>query len=92
MQTENYRANIKEALNTLVIVNQSIYDSLIPIAMQGELKEFNDGVPIGEVHNFDFDLFKSCEDINIRLLVKLIVNVNETFETIKNINAIEYEH
>ena len=57
--------------------------------MQGELKEFNDSVPIGEVHQFEFDVFKNCDDTNIQLLVKLIENIGETFETIKNINSIE---
>lgn len=89
MQTDNYKENLKEALKNLIMVNKSIYDSIIPIAMQGELKEFNDSVPIGEVHQFDFDVFKNCDDTNIQLLVKLIENVEETFETIKNLNSIE---
>lgn len=88
MQTDNYRENLKEALENLISVNKSIYDSILPIAMQGELKEFNDSVPIGEVHNFDFDVFKNCDDTNIQLLVKLIENVEETFQSIKNINSI----
>ena len=59
--------------------------------MQGELKEWNDTVPIGEVHEFDFMLFKNSADTNILLLVKLMEAVDSTFESIKNINAIEIE-
>ena len=59
--------------------------------MQGDLKEFNDAVPIGEVHQFDFELFKNSVDTNIQLLVKLMETVDETFESIKNINSLKLD-
>ena len=89
MQTDNYKENIKDALKNLIKVNRSIFDSLISISMQGELKEWNDSVPIGETHQFDFTIFKNSDDTNIQLLVKLIEKVDETFESIRNINSIK---
>jgi len=62
MQTDNYRENLKEALKNLIRVNESIYGSIIDVSMQGELKEFNDAVPIGEVHHLEFELFKNSDD------------------------------
>ena len=59
--------------------------------MTGELNEWSRSVPIGETHNFDFDLFKNCSDTNIQLLVKLIEKVDETYQTINNVNAIVME-
>ncbi len=59
--------------------------------MQGDLKEWNDTVPIGETHQFDFELFKNSGDTNVQLLVKLIETVDTTFETIKNINSIQLD-
>ncbi|MFZ6025871.1 MAG: hypothetical protein ACOYVG_15625 [Bacteroidota bacterium] len=91
MQTENYKENLKEALRNLIRVNESIFNSLIDISMQGDLKEWNDSVPIGETHQFDFELFKNSGDTNIQLLVKLIETVHTTFETIKNINSIQLD-
>ncbi len=91
MQTENYRENLKEALKNLIKVNGIIYYSCIDIVMQGELKEWNKSVPIGEVHQFDFELFKNSDDTNIQLLVKLMETVDETFETIKNINSLKLD-
>ena len=91
MQTENYRENLKEALKNLVRVNESIYSSIIDVSMQGELKEFNDAVPIGEVHQLDFELFKNSDDTNVQLLIKLMETVDETFESIKNINSIKLD-
>lgn len=91
MQTDNYRENIKEALKNLIRVNESIYGSIIDVSMQGDLKDFNDAVPIGEVHHFDFELFKNSDDTNVQLLIKLMETVDETFESIKNINSIKLD-
>lgn len=91
MQSEEYRECLKDALKNLVTVNETIYDSIVPIAMTGELKEWSKSVPIGEVHHFDFELFKNCADTNLQLLIKLIEKVDETYHSIKNINGIEIE-
>lgn len=91
MQPDNYKENLKEALKNLIKVNESIFNSLFDISMQGDLKEWNNAVPIGETHQFDFELFKNSGDTNIQLLVKLIENVDATFETIKNINNIQLD-
>lgn len=91
MQTEEYRESLKEALKNLIKVNESLFDSVVPLSMQGDLKEWNDLVPIGEVHQFDFEIFKNSSDTNIQLLIKLMETVDATYEHIKNINSIEIE-
>lgn len=88
MQPNYYKENLKSAIINLINVNNSIYDSIIGISMQGELKDFNDSVPIGEVHQFDFEVFKNSSDTNVQLLIKLMEKVEETFESIANINSI----
>ena len=91
MQTENYKQILKDAILNLIKINQSIYHSSVPIMMAGEMKEWNDTVPIGETHNFDYEIFKNSNDTNIQLLIKLIENVDATFHSLKNINNIEIE-
>jgi hypothetical protein len=91
MQTPDYKENLKDALANLIKVNESIFNSMVSITMQGELKEWSDAVPPGETHNFDFEIFKNSTDTNIQLLVKLIEKVDETFNTIKNLNSIEVD-
>jgi len=91
MQSENYKETLRDALENLVKVNESIFDSMVTIALQGELKEWNNAVSIGEVHQFDYQIFKNSEDTNIRLLVKIIEHVDETYESIKNLNSIKME-
>jgi hypothetical protein len=89
MQSEGYRENLKEVLNVLRTANENIYDSMVQILMQGEMKEWNNDVPVGEVHHFDFELFKNSSDTNIQLLVKVIEKVDETYHSIENINGIK---
>jgi hypothetical protein len=91
MNFKYYHSNLKDALKNLIAVKHSIYGSIIDISMQGELSEWNDSVPIGEFHEFDFEIFKNSDDINIQLLVELFEKVNETFETIKGINYIDLD-
>jgi hypothetical protein len=89
MQQESYQANLKEALKNLTKVNKSIYNSIIDISMQGDLKEWNNKISIGETFQFDFELFKNSEDTNISLLVELIEKVDSTYQAIKNINGLD---
>ncbi|WP_037369394.1 hypothetical protein [Sediminibacterium sp. C3] len=91
MHPNHYHETIKEALNTLIGVNDSIYNSIVNISMQWELKEFNDAVPIGETHQLDFEIFKHSSDTNIQLLIQLIGKEEETFDNLANINGIEIE-
>ena len=37
MQSEDYRETLEDALKNLFEVNRRIYDSIIPVAMTGEL-------------------------------------------------------
>lgn len=91
MQSEGYKECLKDALEKLVKANESIYNCMIDILMQGEMKEWNDQVPIGEVHNFEYELFKNSTDTNIQLLVKLMETIDGTYNSIKNINSIKMD-
>lgn len=59
--------------------------------MQGDLKEWDDTISIGETYKFDFEIFKNSSDTNIQLLVELIEKIDATYHTIKNINGIDDE-
>ena len=76
-----------EALKNLISVNESIFDSLVYISKQSELKEWNNSVTNGETHNFDFDIFTNSSDTIIQLLIILIEQVDETFNSLTNING-----
>ena len=87
-QSEQYQKCLKEALENLAKVNRSMFDSLVQIETQGELKEWVSSVPIGEIHQFDVELFRNSGDTNVHLFVKLIESVEGTYQSIKNINGL----
>lgn len=89
MAAGNYKDSIKEALQALVKANEIIFDSLINVETQGDLKEWNSTVPEGEIHQFDFEIFRNSADLNIQLLVKLMENIGETYQSLLNINGLE---
>ncbi|MBX3164112.1 MAG: hypothetical protein KF900_06485 [Bacteroidetes bacterium] len=89
MQSENYRENLEDALRNLLNVYDSIYASIVNVVMQGELKEWNDIIEIGEEYNISYELLKSCDDTNVLLLVELLDKIETTLETLKNINGME---
>ena len=91
MPSDHYKESLKETLKTLKTANEDIFASMIHVLTQGTLKEWNNEVPIGEVHQFDWDLFKNSDDTNIKLLVKLMETVDETYQSIQNINAIKMD-
>lgn len=87
-KSEQYQKCLKEALENLAKVNRSMFDSLVQIETQGELKEWVSSVLIGEIHQFDVELFRNSGDTNVHLFVKLIESVEGTYQSIKNINGL----
>ena len=75
MPTENYRNSLKAALQALVKANEIIFDSLVNVETQGDLNDWNSTVPIGEVHQFDFEIFRNSGDLNVQLILKRLENL-----------------
>jgi hypothetical protein len=91
MQSEGYRESLKDAIQHLDDVGKSIYLSMVQILMTGEMKEWSDGVPQGESHYFNWELFKNSSDSNIQMLVKVVELISETCFSMQNINGIDIE-
>ena len=64
---------------------------MVPVLMTGEMKEWSAEVPIEEVHNFEWQLFKNSTDTNIQLLVRVMELVDETYLSLQNLNDIQVE-
>lgn len=91
MAADNYKDSLKDALQALVKSNEIIFTSLLNLETQGELKEWNATVPLGEVHQFGFEIFKNSNDLNVQLLVNVLENIGETYQSILNINGLEVD-
>lgn len=91
MANENdkkYRAILIDSLNKLSNSRHEVFYSAINLAMSGELAEWNKGIEVGEVITLDKSLLESCEDTNIRLLTSLLIKIEDTFESLANLNSI----
>lgn len=91
MSKEAYRTGLISALEKMIEASNCLFDGAVSIALSGELKEWSDSVPEGEVHTFEFDLLKNSQDGNIRLIVELMEKIEEHYERICNLNGIEVE-
>lgn len=91
MRNEKYKNSLKETVQALVKANDIIFDSLINVETQDDLKEWNLTVPEGEVHQFDFEIFRNSADVNVQLIVKVIETIADTIQSIMNINDFDLD-
>ena len=83
-----YRNLLIETINKLEDFNSIMYDSVLNLSMQGELKEVDDLFENGEIVNFKLADFRELSDQNVRQLIELMDSINKKNQTLKNINAI----
>jgi hypothetical protein len=91
MQTEAYKASVRNALNNLIKANESIFNTMAGIAMQGDLKDWDGLKPYNESHEFDFQLFKASPDKNIHLLVQIVEKIDHSINNLISLNNITLE-
>ncbi len=91
MQTENYKKALRETLENMQSIYGILLDSMLNIAMQDELKEWNEATPIGTEVRFDFEFLNTLDDMNIGLLMKLKNQLDETYQSIESLNGIDFE-
>jgi hypothetical protein len=90
MPTDDYRETLINSVNELINMRSALFDSAFRLAMAGELKEWSDSVPVGETITFTKDIFEGCDDANIQLLTKLLTAVENTCDSICNLNNIPF--
>jgi hypothetical protein len=91
MNKITYRAGLISALDKMIEANNCLFDGAVSIALSGELKDWSDTVPVGEVHTFEFDLLKNSQDSNVRMMIDMMEQIQEMYDRICNLNGIEME-
>lgn len=89
MQEESYRESLTVAVSKLVDIRQQVFDLAFDLAMAGELKEWSENVPAGEVHTFSKEIFEGCGDANLKLITALLTNIEITVDGLCNLNNLE---
>lgn len=87
----SYRNKLIEAINYLSDCEGEIFTKMLNVAMSGEFKEIDEVFEEGDIYEFDIEQFRNSKDINVEKLVALHDHMNETIESIANLNAIDLE-
>lgn len=90
MQANNYRQALTDAVSDLVNIRSRVFDILFQLAVTGELKEWAETVPVGESHIFTKEMFEGCNDANMQMIVKLLNDIENTVDSLCNINKINF--
>ena len=86
---DNYRKSLLETVDYLIEVRSNLFGNALAVAMNNELKEFNEMVEVGEEYVFQIEHFDNSSDINLQKIVDLIKAIQTTVDSIMNINNID---
>lgn len=83
-----YREKIILAYRALIKMHSKLTDRIINVGMLGEFAEVNAVFQVGETYNFDLEQFRGTNDVNLNLLLKLFDDLEDTMNSLANINGI----
>ena len=85
---ENHREKILGVIQNLIEARETIFSQIVNLAMSGELKHLENAFDVGDGYDFKLKHFESIEDANVKKLVRLCKNIEETIFTIMDLNGI----
>ena len=80
-----YTIQIHETIKALNEIEAILYNKIVNLGMEGELKEVNDSLAIGESVNFKFSDFMALKDPNVNLLIDIYTEAAFGKEKLKNL-------
>ena len=80
-----YTNQIHEAIEALDDIEAVLYTKIVNLGMEGDLKELNDCIEVGESVNFKFSDFMALKDPNVNLLLDIYTEVALGKEKLKNL-------
>ncbi|MFN3800184.1 hypothetical protein [Belliella pelovolcani] len=86
---KTYKEQIIDTINELSEARNKVFGLLVSMAMSNDLKEIDDAFEIGDVFNFEYAHFEDLVDPNIQALISLSKQMDQTIETMMNINGIK---
>lgn len=85
---EAYRNRVIESLQLLGEIRNKLFTQIVNIASDGELKEILNVFEEGDYYDFEMDQFENSSDVNILKLMQLCKDIEVTFDSIQNMNAV----
>lgn len=90
MESTN-RDTIIECIKYLMEVRELFFSKIINIEMTGDLKDIDEVFSIGEVFQFELAHIETSQDHNVQRLTSLFKQLDQTIDTIMNLNSISQE-
>tara|TARA_R110002020_G_scaffold381422_1_gene592375 strand:- start:1779 stop:2048 length:270 start_codon:yes stop_codon:yes gene_type:complete len=78
MPINNYEMILQQTAHDLDRMKRELFTNLINLAMSGELQNINSVFDEGDLFQFELDHFKDIKDINIKTLINLLEQMEET--------------
>ena len=86
-----YRDKILLSYLALEKAHHLLTDRIINVGMLGEFTEVNSVFREGDTFRFDLEMFRGSKDQNLQLLFELFEKLEETMNSLVNINGISAE-
>ena len=88
IKMSNHRIQILETIENLAEARDIIFTQIVNLAMSGEMKHLESAFDLGDKYNFTLKHFESVQDVNVKKLVSLCKNAEETVFSLMNLNGI----
>ncbi len=85
---DDYKEALAESCMAIATARQEIFSALINVAMSGEYAEIDDIFEVGETVLFDTTYFQHSQDSNLKKLLELVYHLEQTHDTLTNINGL----
>ena len=83
-----YRNKIILTYRALLDAHEELMERIINMGMTGEFAEINEIFQEGDTFKFDLEMFRDSKDQNLQLLFNLFDKLEETMNSLANINGI----
>ncbi|WP_324720505.1 hypothetical protein [Salinimicrobium sp. HB62] len=87
----DYRNKLLLSYLALAKAQGALTDRIINVGMLGEFAEVNQTFVEGDTFRFDLEMFRHSKDQNLLLLLELFHKLDETMNSLANINGITEE-
>ena len=91
MQQQEYRDTIVETLNTLEVAQTRLFTAMVNVGMTGTHIDIDTAFDLGEIYNFEIEMFEDSGDANLDLIIKLLKQMEVAKQSLMNLNAIDQD-
>lgn len=85
MNTDYYE-QILAVNHHLYQIHETVFESIANIALKGEMKDWVDADNDSQIFILRKEIFAQCKDSNIKILVKLLHNIEDALLSIYRLN------